>query len=86
MNIHTGAVYMKQGYRLRRPSWHETHHLVVSKYGDIEKTHLITSGRLVAGEVKTMTYEIHDSLLDLTVEDLLADDWEISESKNEKTS
>lgn len=81
MNIHIGAVYMKQGYRLRRPSWDVNHHLIVNEQGNIEKSHLLTSGRLVDSQVKFFTYEVFDSMLDLTIEDLLADDWEISERR-----
>lgn len=81
MNIHTGAIYMKQGYRLRRPDWHETNFLVVDKSGDIKFTHLTTSSKFVDGKLAYKTYEILDDLLGLSINDLLADDWEISEGK-----
>lgn len=77
MNIHTGAIYMKQGYRIRRPQWDSGQFLLIDKFNAVERTHLITVVKLVNKEMKEHTYETSDAILDLTPNDLLAEDWEL---------
>lgn len=72
---------MNQGYRARRPSWWKDHYLLKGEYGDIEQTHLVSVGKFVDGVLSHREYEQSDTIFELKIEDLLADDWEISESK-----
>lgn len=69
MNIQTATIYAKHGYKIKRPCWNVSEYFM-----DTEPCIHISGEFYMSGDTYTV----------LSVEDLLADDWEIVSDANEK--
>ena len=77
MNINFAAIYMKQGYKIRRTSWEEGVYIIDRGILSIEIYSYHMSAKL--DENKNFITQKSWSLqtYQIEVDDLLADDWEL---------
>jgi hypothetical protein len=76
MNIHAAAVYLKIGYRMRRASWHEDSYVKTDCLGMPEFYQRREYWSIGGGESTHHTY-IGGGMNEMTVDDMLAEDWEL---------
>ena len=76
MDIKAAAVYLKIGYRIRRASWHADCFIKTDSGGDIEFYSRREYWSIGGGEMTHHSY-IGGGLNIMTIDDMLAEDWEL---------
>src|SRR4030042_5278836 len=76
MNILAAATYLKIGYRLRRTSWHEDSYVKADCMGMPEFYQRMEHWSIGGGKSTHHSY-IGGGISQMTVDDMLAEDWEL---------
>lgn len=76
MNIFSAATYLKQGYRIKRSSWLPDSFMKLDVLGDVEQYHKMSYHTIDKNGLTKHEY-MGGGLGNLSIDDLLAEDWEI---------
>lgn len=77
MNIHIAAHYLKNGYKVRRQCWQVESYMKVGFCSDLDQYHLTEYWKFEGDDLVKHTHLSSGGLNPLTLDDILADDWEI---------